>query len=161
MAVVNPRQIRDFARATGQLAKTDALDARVIALFAEAVRPIARPVPDEHARALGDLVARRRQLVDMLCAEQNRRRLLRDRGLQRHLEAHIAWLDDALERLEADLTTLIRSTPIWREADDLLRSVPGVGARHVVRAHRRSAGTRPPGSPTHCRPRRIGPGGPR
>ena len=66
MAVVNPRQIRDFARATGQLAKTDALDARVIALFAEAVRPIARPVPDEQARALGDLVARRRQLVDML-----------------------------------------------------------------------------------------------
>ena len=132
MAVVNPRQIRDFARATGQLAKTDALDARVIALFAEAVRPIARPVPDEQARALGDLVARRRQLVDMLSAEQNRRRLLRDCGLQRHLEAHIAWLDDALERLEAELTTLIRSTPIWREADDLLRSVPGVGA--VTRA---------------------------
>jgi transposase len=123
VAVVNPRQIRDFARATGQLAKTDALDARVIALFAEAVRPIPRPVPDEQARALGDLVTRRRQLVEMLCAEQNRRRLLRDRGLQRHLEAHIAWLDDALERLEAELTTLIRSTPIWREADDLLRSV--------------------------------------
>jgi transposase len=128
VAVINPRQIRDFARATGQLAKTDTLDARVIALFAEAVRPIARPVPDEQARALGDLVTRRRQLVDMLCAEQNRRRLLRDRGLQRDLEAHIAWLDDALGRLEADLATLIRSTPIWREADELLRSVPGVGA---------------------------------
>ena len=127
VAVVNPRQIRDFARATGQLAKTDALDARVIALFAEAVRPLVRSMPDEHARALGELVARRRQLVDMLTAEQNRRRLLRDRGLQRHLEAHIAWLDDALERLEAELTTRIRSTPIWREADDLLRSVPGVG----------------------------------
>ena len=127
VAVVNPRQIRDFARATGQLAKTDALDARVIAFFAEAVRPIARPLPDEQARGLGELVARRRQLVDMLCAEENRRRLLRDRGLQRHLEAHIAWLDEALERLEADLTTLIRSTPIWREADALLRSVPGVG----------------------------------
>ncbi len=127
VAVVNPRQIRDFARATGQLAKTDALDARVIALFAEAVRPIVRSMPDEHARALGELVARRRQLVDMLTAEQNRRRLLRDRGLQRHLEAHIAWLNDALERLEAELTTRIRSTPIWREADDLLRSVPGVG----------------------------------
>ena len=127
VAVINPRQIRDFARATGQLAKTDALDARVIARFAEAVRPIARPLPDEQARALGDMVARRRQLVDMLCAEQNRRRLLRDQGLQRHLEAHIAWLDDAISRLEADLTTLIRSTPIWREADELLRSVPGVG----------------------------------
>lgn len=128
VAVINPRQIRDFARATGQLAKTDALDARVIARFAEAVRPIARPVPDDQARALGELVARRRQLVDMLCAEQNRRRLLRDRDLQHHLEAHIAWLDDALGRLEADLATLIRSTPIWREADELLRSVPGVGA---------------------------------
>jgi transposase len=127
VAGVNPRQIRNFARATGQLAKTDALDARVIALFAEAVRPIARPVPDEQARALGDLVTRRRQLVDMLCAEENRRRLLRDHGLQRHLEAHIAWLADALGRLEADLTTLIRSTPIWRDADELLRSVPGVG----------------------------------
>jgi transposase len=127
VAVVNPRQIRDFARATGQLAKTDALDARVIALFAEAVRPIARPVPDEHARALGERIARRRQRVDMLTAEQNRRRLLRDQGLQRHLEAQIAWLDEAIGRLEADLTTLIRSTPIWREADELLRSVPGVG----------------------------------
>jgi transposase len=127
VAVINPRQIRDFARATGQWAKTDALDARVIALFAEAVRPIARPLPDDQARALGDLVARRRQLVDMLTAEQNRHRLLRDRGLQRDLEAHITWLDAALGRLEADLTTLIRSTPIWREADELLRSVPGVG----------------------------------
>jgi transposase len=99
----------------------------LIALFAEAVRPIARPVPDEQARALRDLVARRRQLVDMLTAEQNRQRLLRDRGLLRDLEAHITRLDDALGRLEADLTILIRSTPIWREADELLRSVPGVG----------------------------------
>ena len=77
VAVVNPRQIRAFARATGQLAKTDALDARVIAHFAEAVRPAPRPVPDEQAQALGELTARRRQLVDMLGAEQNRRRLLR------------------------------------------------------------------------------------
>lgn len=127
VAVVNPRQIRDFARATGQLAKTDTLDARVIALFAEAVRPAARPVPDEQARALGELIARRRQLVDMLGAEQNRRRLLRDPGLQRHLQAHIAWLEEALRRLDHDLTTLIRSTPVWRATDDLLRSVPGIG----------------------------------
>jgi len=127
VAVVNPRQIRQYARALGQLAKTDRLDARVIALFAEAVHPAARPVPDEQARALGELIARRRQLVDMLGAEQNRRRLLRDRGLQRHLEAHIAWLEEALRRLDHDLTTLVRSTPAWREADDLLRSVPGIG----------------------------------
>ncbi len=127
VAVVNPRQVRDFARATGQLAKTDTLDARVLALFAEAVRPAARPVPDARAAALGELIARRRQLVDMLGAEHNRRRLLRDRRLQRHLEAHIAWLEEALRRLDLDLTTLIRSTPVWRETDDLLRSVPGIG----------------------------------
>jgi len=127
VAVVNPRQIRDFARATGQLAKTDTLDARVIALFAEAVRPAPRPLPDEQARALGELIARRRQLVDMLGAEQNRRRLLHDRRLQRHVDAHIAWLEEALRRLDHDLTTLIRSTPVWRETEDLLRSVPGIG----------------------------------
>ena len=127
VAVVNPRQIRAFARATGQLAKTDTLDARILALFAEAVRPAARPVPNEQADALGELIARRRQLVDMLGAEHNRRRLLRDRRLQRHLDAHIAWLEAALRRLDQDLTPLIRSTPVWRETDDLLRSVPGIG----------------------------------
>lgn len=127
VAIVNPRQIRDFARATGQLAKTDTRDARIIALFAEAVRPAVRPVPDEHAQALGELVARRRQLVDMLGAELNRRRLLRDRRLQRQLAAHVAWLEEALRRLDDDLSTLIRSTPAWRATDDLLRSVPGIG----------------------------------
>jgi transposase len=127
VAVVNPRQIRDYARALGQLAKTDRLDARIIALFADAVRPVARPMPDEQAQALGELIARRRQLVDMLVAEQNRRRLLRDRRLQRHVDAHITWLEDALRRLDHDLTTLVRSSPVWREADDLLRSVPGIG----------------------------------
>ena len=127
VAVVNPRQIRAYARAVGPLAKTDRLDAHVIARFAEAVRPAARPVPDEQARALGELIARRRQLVDMLVAEQNRRPLVRDRRLQRHVDAHIAWLEEALRRLDHDLTTLIRTTPAWREADDLLRSVPGIG----------------------------------
>ena len=127
VAVINPRQIRDFARATGRLAKTDRVDACVIALFAEAVRPTPRPVPDEQAQALGELMARRRQLVDMLTAEQNRRRQVRARPLQRQLDAHIAWLEEALRRLDHDLTTLVRSTPIWRAADDLLRSVPGIG----------------------------------
>jgi transposase len=127
VAIVNPRQIRHFARATGQLAKTDLLDARVIALFAEAIRPTPRLIPDEQAQALGEMIARRRQLVEMLGAELNRRRLLRDRRLHRHLDAHIAWLEEALRRLDHDLTTLIRSTPMWREADDLLRSVPGIG----------------------------------
>lgn len=127
VAVVNPRQIRDFARATGQLAKTDVLDARVIALFAAAVRPAARPVPDQQADALGELVARRRQLVDMLGAEHNRRRLLRDPRLQGNVDAHITWLEDALRRLDDDLRTLIRATPLWRAAEDVLRSVPGIG----------------------------------
>ena len=127
VAVVNPRQIRDFARATGQLAKTDALDARVIALFAEAVRPPARPLPDAQAQALGELVARRRQLVDMLGAEANRRRLVRDPQLQRRIAAHIRWLERALENLETDLHDTIRASPVWRETEDLLRSVPGIG----------------------------------
>jgi len=127
VAVVNPRQIRAYARAVGHLAKTDRLDARGIALFAEAVRPAARPVPDEQARALSELIARRRQLVDMLVAEQNRRLLVRDRRLQRHVDAHIAWLEEALRRLDHDLTTLIRTTPAGRETDDRLRSVPGIG----------------------------------
>ena len=127
VAVVNPRQIRDYARAVGQLAKTDRLDAQIIARFAEAVRPEPRPVPDAQAQALGELIARRRQLVDMLTAEQNRRRLLRDRRLQHHVDAHIKGLEEALRRLDHDLTTLVRSTPAWREADDLLRSAKGIG----------------------------------
>jgi transposase len=127
VAVVNPRQIRDFARATGQLAKTDTLDARVIARFAETVQPAARPLATEEAQALGELVARRRQLVDMLGAEQNRRRQAHDRGLQKRITAHGTWLSRALEELEEDITRLIRSSPVWREKENLLTSVPGIG----------------------------------
>jgi transposase len=106
VVVVNPRQIREFARATGRLAKTDALDARAIAAFAAAVRPAARAIPDAQARLLGQLVARRRQLVEMLGAEHNRR---------------------SLHELEDDIDTTIRSSPLWRATEDLLRSVPGIG----------------------------------
>jgi transposase len=127
VAVVNPRQIRDFARATGQLAKTDTLDARVIGRFAETVQPAPRPLATEQAQALGELVARRRQLVDMLGAEQNRRRQARDRGLQKRITAHVTWLSRAIEELEGDITRLIRSSPVWREKENLLTSVPGVG----------------------------------
>lgn len=127
VAVVNPRQIRDFARATGLLAKTDTLDARVIAHFAEAVRPTARPLPDAQLHQLGELVTRRRQLVEMLGAETNRRRQIRTRALQRRLDAHIAWLERALQDLETDLHHTIRSSPVWRETENLLTSVPGVG----------------------------------
>jgi len=127
VAVVNPRQIRDYARATGQLAKTDALDARIMARFAEAVQPEVRPLPTPEAQALGDLVTRRRQLVDMLGAERNRHQQARDLRLQRRIATHIRWLTKALAEIEADLGTRIRSSPIWRERDTLLHSVPGVG----------------------------------
>jgi transposase len=127
VAIVNPRQIRDFARATGLLAKTDALDARVIAHFAEAVRPTPRPLPDAQAGRLGELVARRRQLVEMLGSEANRRRLTRDRVLQRRIDAHVAWLQRALQDLEDDLHTTLRASPVWRATENLLTSVPGIG----------------------------------
>ena len=126
-SIVKPRQIRDFARATGQLAKPDALDARIMAAFAEAVRPPGRPVPDEQARTLGELVARRRQLVEMLGAELNRRRATRQPALRTQLDRHVAWRQAAVTQLDQDRQRLIRSTPLGRETDDLLRSGPGVG----------------------------------
>ena len=127
VAVVNPRQIRDFARATGRLAKTDRLDAQTIAVFAATVRPAARPVADAQARLWGEFVARRRQLVDMLVAEQNRRRLIEELALRRRVDAHIQWLEHAVRELDSDIDTTVRSSPIWRATDDLLRSVPGIG----------------------------------
>ena len=127
VAVVNPRQIRDFARATGRLAKTDALDAQIIALFAARTRPAARPIADAQTRQLSELVARRRQLVEMLVAEQNRRRLVEDATVRRRLDAHIRWLHRAVRDLENDLDTTVRSSPLWRATEDLLRSVPGIG----------------------------------
>src|SRR5712691_6018568 len=127
VAVVNPRQIRDFARATGQLAKTDRLDARANARFAETVQPAARPLATAQAQVLAALVARRRQLVDMLGAEQNRRRQARDPGLQKRIRAHVTWLTRAIEELEGEIKRLIRSSPVWWEAEDLLTSAPGIG----------------------------------
>ena len=127
LAVVNPRQIRDFARATGRLAKTDALDAEAIALFAERVRPEARPVPDDEARALAELVARRRQIVAMIGMEGNRRRQARSRRLQKRLDAHLAWLQKELSAIERDLDKAVRTSPAWRAKEDLLTRVQGVG----------------------------------
>lgn len=127
VVVVNPRQIRAYARATGQLAKTDAIDARIIAAFAERVRPVVRPLPDEQTRALDEAVTRRRQLVEMLKAETNRRRLARDPGIQRRVDAHIVWLKRAVKDLDDELQATIRASPLWRETDDLLRSAPGIG----------------------------------
>lgn len=126
VVVMNPRQVRDFARATGQLAKTDRLDAQVLAHFAEAIRPPVRPVPDEQTQALAALVGRRRQLIEMLTAEKNRFRLTA-RLLQKRVQAHITWLEHELENINTDLTTTMRQSPVWREKEDVLRSVPGVG----------------------------------
>ena len=126
VAVVNPRQVRSFARAMGRLAKTDRLDAKVIARFAEAVRPPVRPLPDETTRHLGALVARRRQLLEMLVAERNQRQAA-DRTLHERIDAHLSWLENALAEIEGDLDGAVRDSPVWRAKEELLRSVPGVG----------------------------------
>ncbi len=123
LAVVNPRQIRNFARATGRLAKTDRLDAEAIALFAERVRPEPRPVPDEDAQALAELVARRRQIIDMIVMEQNRRRQARSPKVRRTIDATVEMLQAQLAALDGDIDAAVRGCPAWREAEDLLKSV--------------------------------------
>lgn len=126
VVVVNPRQIRDFAKATGQLAKTDALDAQVLAHFADVVRPTPRPLPDVETQELGALVTRRRQLIEMLTAEKNRVASARA-VVRKQLRAHITWLERALHQADTDLAEAIRQSPLWREKEELLRSVPGIG----------------------------------
>lgn len=126
VVVVNPRQVRDFAKATGQLAKTDTLDAALLARFAEAVRPALRPVPEATTQALAALLTRRRQLVAMRTAEQNRLGTALP-PVRTRIQAHLAWLERELRQLDADLAQAIRESPVWREKDDLLQSTPGVG----------------------------------
>jgi transposase len=127
VAAVNPRQIRAFARSVGQLAKTDALDAAVIAMFAERIRPELRPLPDEQTRILSELVARRRQLVEMMTAERNRRARLSKKSLVKALDRHLAMLQKDLSAIEEEIDTTVRGTPIWHEREELMTSVPGVG----------------------------------
>lgn len=130
VVVANPRQVRDFAKATGQLAKTDRIDADILALFAERVRPAVRPLPDADAQELDALLARRRQLLEMLQAERNRLGQVFGRGKQpvkKSLKTHIAFLERELRIADTDLGEMIRHSPAWRERDDLLQSVPGVG----------------------------------
>ena len=126
VVVINPRQVRDFARATGTLAKTDALDAAVLAHFANAVRPSVRPLRDAATQVLNSLVARRHQVMTMLVSEKNR---LSSATVAVHprIEAHIAWLEGELDDLDEGLRQTLRRSPVWREKDDLLRTVPGVG----------------------------------
>lgn len=131
VAVVNPRQVRAFAKATGRLAKTDALDAHVLAHFGAAVQPEPRPVPDAQAHALTALLARRRQVVAMLTAEKNRlgstAHPVRDR-----IQAHIVWLEQELRELDQELRRTLQARPLWRAQDQLLRSVPGIGPTLAV-----------------------------
>lgn len=126
VAVVNPRQVRDFARATGRLAKTDRLDAGVLAHFAQAVRPEPRVLPDEDQRLLTALVNRRHQLVEMITAEKNRLGTA-PYALHSRIQAHLGWLKQELREVDQDLQNTIRHSPIWRAQDRLYRSVPGVG----------------------------------
>ena len=126
VAVVNPRQVRDFARATGTLAKTDALDAGVLAHFAEVVRPDVRPLKDTETQVLNSLIARRNQVMTMLVSEKNRLGTAIS-AVRPRIEAHIAWLEQELSDLDQELRQFLCQSPLWREKDDLLRTVPGVG----------------------------------
>lgn len=126
VVVVNPRHVRDFAKATGTLAKTDRLDAQVLALFAQRVRPPVRPLQDAQSRALDALFTRRRQIVDMLTMERNRLSLAAA-PVRKDLKAHIHWLTKRLKDVDGELKALIQHSPVWREKDDLLQSAPGIG----------------------------------
>jgi transposase len=128
VCVVNPRQVRDFAKAQGRLEKTDALDAAAIAAFAEAIRPQLRPLPEPAQRALAALVARRRQLVEMLVAEKLRLGQAPSRPLKKRIAEHVAFLENSLARLDRDLDDQVKASPLWRAREELLTSVPGVGA---------------------------------
>jgi transposase len=124
--VVNPRQVRDFAKATGQLAKTDSIDAGVLAHFAEAVRPELRPLPDVVTLELRALTARRRQILEMIGAENNRLAMT-SKAVRKRIDAHIGWLEQELDGANQDLDRSIEQSPIWKENEDLLRSAPGIG----------------------------------
>jgi transposase len=124
--VVNPRQVRDFAKATGQLAKTDRIDAEVLARFGEAVRPALRPLPDAVTVELRALTTRRRQITEMIVAERSRLAMA-SKAVTKRINAHIRWLESELEQVDKDLDRSIRHSPIWKQNEDLLRSVPGIG----------------------------------
>jgi len=126
VVVVNPRQIRDFAKATGRLAKTDSIDADVIAHFGEALRPQIRPIRDAETQELTDLVARRRQLVDMATAEKNRLSMARKK-VRKDIQTHIAWLERRIQDVDTDLSKRIKESPVWHAKDEILQSAPGVG----------------------------------
>lgn len=128
VAVVNPRNAREFAKATGRLAKTDRLDSLVLAHFAEAVKPQCRPIKSSEQRELDELLGRRRQLVEMHVAEQNRLGQATTSAVQKEIKAHLAWLEKRISSTDTQLKDQLKRSPVWRERDDLLKSVPGIGA---------------------------------
>lgn len=127
VVIVNPRQVRNFAKATGLLAKTDALDARVIAEFAQAVKPAIREIPNEHVHELVGLLTRRRQIIDMIVAEECRLKQAKFKTLQQDIKAHLDWLKKRLKNTDKDLHDMIKASPIWKANYDLLCEVKGVG----------------------------------
>jgi transposase len=127
IAIVNPRQVRAFAKAVGRLAKTDAIDAALLALFGARVRPAPRPLPDEATQALAALLARRRQLQEMLVAERQRLEKATTTPVRRDLQQHIRWLERRVDDVDTDIDQAIQRSPVWRVKDDLLQSVPGIG----------------------------------
>jgi transposase len=127
VAVVNPRQVRDFAKAIGILAKTDRIDALVLARFGETVKPEPRPLLTPEAKELEEFLSRRRQIVDMLTMEKNRLSMASTERMKKSLKKHIAWLEEALRRADDDVDNAVKASPAWREQEDLLRSVPGIG----------------------------------
>jgi transposase len=128
VVVINPRQVREFARATGELSKTDRIDARMLALFGERIRPEVRALPDEAARELEAYVVRRRQIIEMLTAEKNRLSQAQAPALKRSIKTHIRWLEKQLEGVDGELDKRIKESPLWRKRAQLLTSVPGIGA---------------------------------
>lgn len=127
VVVINPRQVRDFARAMGQLAKTDRIDAQVLAKFGLAVKPLRRPIPDQQAAAFQARVARRRQIVAMITAEKNRLGQAYDKRVKRSVKCIIKALQTQLDEIDGDMDRLIKDCPAWRDREDLLKGVPGIG----------------------------------
>ncbi len=127
VVAINPRNVRDFAKSIGLLAKTDKIDAKTLALFAQRNLPACRPLPDEQTRSLQDLIVRRRQMLDMLSAEQNRLPLVENPRVRREIRSHIAWLEKRIQNVDDDLDQAIKNSPAWQPKSDLLRSARGVG----------------------------------
>ena len=156
VVVVNPRQVRDFARATGKLAKTDALDAFVLAHFGEAVKPPVRPLRDAETQALNSLATRRHQVMSMLVSEKHRLNTAVAVAVRSSIEAHIEWLQRELDDLDTDLRQTLQQSPAWREKDNLLPSVPGVGEQIIPHTPGPPAGVGHAGPPTDRRAGRSG-----